>query len=110
MGQGKVRLEPLVEAYMEKSRVCIESLNDMEEVDEELVVDVKACVIVQSCEQRSVDLKWQRFLTFKYTFDEKIQEMDETAEEDISTDEPGLEVKKEVVPDDLTAEVPTSTS
>ena len=64
---------------MENSSLCLESLNNVEEVNEELIEDVKA-------HADSVDLKWQRFLTFKYTFYEKIQEMDEMAEEDISAD------------------------
>ena len=40
--QGNVGLEPLVVAYMEKSRLCVESLNGMEEINEDLIEDVKA--------------------------------------------------------------------
>ena len=67
---------------MENSRVCVESLNGMEEVNEEIIEDVKA-------HTDSVDLKWQRWLAFEYNMDKKTQEMDKTKEGVISADETG---------------------
>ena len=45
--QERLKSEPLIEAYMKKSNDCIESLNVLEEVDEDT---------------DSIYHKWQRFL------------------------------------------------
>ena len=69
----------------------------MEDVDEEAHAD-------------SVDLRWQRFLIFEYAVDKKIPEMDETVVDDISADETGLDVIKEIGPEDLIALILANTS
>ena len=79
---------------MEKSRNYLDSLNDTEEDNDNLIENLEMAM-------DNLEMKWQLFLALKHNIDE--------ADEVISADETGPDVKKEVGPDDLIVEVPTIT-
>ena len=79
MEQERVRLKPLVEAFVEKSNGYLNMLKETEGDNDELIEDVNEHAV-------NVVTKWQLFLALKQNVDE--------AEEVINSDEAGLEVNK----------------
>ena len=100
MERERVRLEPLVEVFVEKSNEYLNMLMETEGDNDELIEDLNK-------HAENIDLNQQRLLAFKNKID---QEIEETGESDISPDKADLEVKKELSPTKLVVEVPATTS